>query len=96
MIILEILGKIFVQILFEGIIHGFFRLIGKGFNKLNNLFSRTETPIDPIKALEKKYLYKNIELTEYLNEELISGRNGTVMEIIISQDSNSIRQALVN
>lgn len=82
MIILEILGKIFIQILFEGIILGFFRLIGKGFNKLGDLFSGTEKPIDAIKVLEKKYLYKKIELTENLNEELKSGRKGAVMEII--------------
>ncbi|WP_299229489.1 hypothetical protein [uncultured Psychroserpens sp.] len=82
MIIFEILGKIFVQLLFEGLILGFFKLIGKGFNKLGKLFSGTETPIDPIKVLEKKYLYKKIELTENLSEDLISGRQGAVMEII--------------
>ncbi|WJJ96567.1 hypothetical protein [Algibacter luteus] len=82
MIIFEILGKIFVQILFEGIILGFFRLIGKGFNKLGELFTGIEKPNDPIKVLEKKYLYKKIELTKNLNEVLKPGRMGAVLEII--------------
>ena len=87
MIIIEILGKIFIEILFEGIILGFFKLIGKGFNKLGELFSGTEKPIDPIKTLEKKYLYKKIELTDNLNEELKLGQNGAVLEII---DKNKV------
>ena len=32
MILLEFLGKLFIEILFEGIILGFFRLLGKGFS----------------------------------------------------------------
>lgn len=82
MIIFEILGKIFIDIILEGIIFGFFRLIGKGFNKLGELFSGTEKKIDPIKVLEKKYLYKRIELTDNLNEKLQSGQKGAILEII--------------
>lgn len=82
MIILEILGRIFIEILFEGVILGFFRLIRKGSIKLGELFSGTEKSTNPIKALEKKYLYKKIELTESLNEQLKLGQNGAVLEII--------------
>ena len=87
MIIFEILGKIFIEILFEGIILGFFRLIGKVFNKLGELFLGTKKPIDPIKVLEKKYLYKKIELSENLNEQLKSGQKRAVLEII---DKNKV------
>ena len=82
MIIIEILSRIFIEILFEGIILGFFKLISKGFTKLGELFSRTEKLNDPIKILKDKYLHKNIELTENLNEQLKPGLKGAVLEII--------------
>lgn len=82
MIILEILGKIFIELLFEGIVLGLFRLIRKGFTKLIEFLSGTKKSIDPIKTLERKYLYKKIELTENLNDKLKSGQKGTVIEII--------------
>ncbi len=82
MIIFEILGKIFIEILFQGIIIGFFKLIGKGFKKVGELLFSTDKPIDPIKVLEKKYLHKKIELTDNLNEQLKSGLKGAVLEII--------------
>ncbi|SHM83536.1 hypothetical protein [Polaribacter sp. KT 15] len=82
MIIIEILGKIFIDIILEGILYGFFRLIGKGFNKIGELFSGTEKKIDPIKMLEKKFLHKKIELSKNLNEKLKSGQKGVVLEII--------------
>ena len=82
MIILEFLGKIFIQILFEGIILEFFRLIGKGFNRLYKLIFGKKKLVDPIKILEKEYLYKKIELTDNLNPELKSGQKGVVLEII--------------
>ena len=82
MIIFEILGKLFIDIILEGIIYGFFRLIGKGLNKIGELFSGTKKQIEPIKILEKKYLYKKIELTKNLNEKLKSGQKGAILEII--------------
>ena len=87
MILLEFLGKLFIDILFEGIILGFFRLLGKGFSKLRVLISGREKPIDPIKVLEQKYCYKKIELTVNLNERLKSGQHGAVLEII---DTNKV------
>ena len=82
MIIIEILSRIFIEFLFEGIILGFFKLISKGFTKLGELFLRTEKLNDPIKILKDKYLHKNIELTENLNEQLKPGLKGAVLEII--------------
>ena len=46
------------------------------------MFSGTKKPTDPIKVLEKKYLYKKIELTENLNSQLKSGLKGAVLEVI--------------
>jgi len=54
MIIFENIGKIFIDIILEGIINGFFRLIGKGLNKIGELFSGTEKKINRIKTLKKK------------------------------------------
>jgi len=82
MIILEILGKIFVEVLFEGILLGFWKIIGKGWNKLGEIIFGNKKPVDPIKVLEKKYLYKKIELTDDLNSKLKSGQKGAVLEII--------------
>lgn len=82
MIIFEILGKLFIDIILEGIIYGFFRLLGKGFNKIGELFSGTQKQTEPIRILEKKYLYKKIELTEDLNKKIKSGQKGAILEII--------------
>ena len=82
MIIFENIGKIFIDIILEGIIYGFFRLIGKGLNKIGELFSGTEKKINRIKMLKKKLLYKKIELTENLNKKLKSGQIGDVLKII--------------
>ncbi len=38
MIILEFLGKVFVEIIFDGIILGFFKMIGKGINFVKQKF----------------------------------------------------------
>ncbi|MCB0486313.1 MAG: hypothetical protein KDC47_08970, partial [Flavobacteriaceae bacterium] len=37
---------------------------------------------DPIKVLEKKYLYKEIELIDNLNSTLKSGLKGAIIEVI--------------
>ena len=82
MIIFEILGKIFIEVIFEGILLGFWKLIGQGLNKLDELIFGNKKSPDPIKILGNKYLYKEIELTENLNTELQSGQKGAILEII--------------
>lgn len=82
MIIIEILGEIFVRILFEGIILGFFKLIRNGYNYLKEILFGIERPTNPKKELEKKFLYKEIELTENLNSKLICGQKGIILEVI--------------
>ena len=54
---------------------------------MGELFSGTKKPINSIKVLEKKYLYKKIELTDNLNEKLKAGRKGAILEII---DKNKV------
>ncbi len=80
-ILVEILGEMFAQIIFEIIILGFIRLIEKGFAGLNNLIFGHRKSIDPIKVLDKKYLYKEIELTDNLNSKLRIGQKGTILEL---------------
>ena len=61
-IIGEILARIFVEIIFEGIIVGTYRLIKKGIEWIKvKIFEFQPKPIDPQKTNEKKLLYKNIE-----------------------------------
>jgi hypothetical protein len=53
-IIGEILGRIFVEIIFEGIIVGTYRLLKKGVELIKvNLFGFQPKPTDPKKSLEK-------------------------------------------
>ncbi|PPK95816.1 hypothetical protein LY01_01409 [Nonlabens xylanidelens] len=82
MIIFEVIGEIFVEVIFNEILIKVWKFIGKVFNKIGDLFSGTKKVIDPIKVLEKKYLYKKIELTDNLNEVLKSGVKGSILEII--------------
>jgi hypothetical protein len=87
MIIFEIIGRIlvqiFVEIIFGGIIVGTYRLLNKGVESIKvKVFGFERKSIDPIKALEKKLLYKKIELTETLNSILKSGQTGAVLEVI--------------
>lgn len=82
-IIGEILVRIFVEIIFEGIIVGTYRLLKKGIEWIKvKIFGFQPKPIDPQKAREKKLLYKNIELTENLNSVLKAGQNGAILEVI--------------
>ena len=79
----EIIGRIFVEFIFEGIILGIYRLWKKAVEFIRvNIFGFKPKPIDPKKALEKKLLYKKIELTENLNSELKSGQKGAILEVI--------------
>ena len=79
----EIIGRIFVEFIFHGIILGIYRLLKKGVEFIRvKIFGLKAKPIKPKKALEKKLLYKNIELTENLNSELKSGQKGAVLEVI--------------
>jgi len=82
MIVLEILSEIFVEFLFKGVILGFFRLIGKAIDSLKATLFGIKKTLDPLKILEKKYLYKEIELTDNLNPILKSGRKGAILEVI--------------
>jgi hypothetical protein len=82
-IIGEVLGRIFVEIIFEGIIVGTYRLLKKGVEWIKvNIFGFQPKPTDPKKSLEKKLLYKKIELTENLNSVLKSGQIGAILEVI--------------
>jgi hypothetical protein len=82
-IILEILGEIFVELIFRGIILGIFRLFKKSVEFIRvNVFGFKAKPIKQEKILEKKLLYKNIELIENLNSELQTGQNGVILEVI--------------
>ncbi|EON78410.1 hypothetical protein ADIS_1106 [Lunatimonas lonarensis] len=87
MIVFEIIGgilvRIFVDIIFEGIIGGTYRLFKRGFVYIKvKVFGFERKDPDPIKALEKKLLYKKIELTENLNSIIKSGQTGTILEVI--------------
>ncbi len=82
MIIIEILIDIFARIIFEGIILGFFKLLKLAYYYLREILFGIERPTNPKKEFEKKLLYKEIELTENLNSELISGQKGVILEVI--------------
>ena len=84
----EIIGRIFVDFIFHGIILGIYRLFKKGFEFIRvKVFGLKAKPIKPKKVLEKKLLYKNIELTENLNSDLKVGQKGAILEVI---DKNKV------
>jgi hypothetical protein len=79
----EIIGRIFVEFIFQGIILGIYRLFKKGVEFIRvNVFGLQAKPIKPKKVLDKKLLYKNIELTENLNSDLKVGQKGAILEVI--------------
>ncbi|WP_297814478.1 hypothetical protein [uncultured Polaribacter sp.] len=81
--LLEIIGRIFVKFIFEGIIKGVFKMLKKLIEFIRvNIFGFKAKPIKPEEILEKKILYKKIELTENLNDKLKIGQKGDVLEII--------------
>ena len=86
--LIEIIVRIFIEFIFHGIILGIYRLFKKGIEFIRvKIFGFKAKPIKPKKALEKKLLYKNIELTENLNSELKVGQKGAILEVI---DKNKV------
>lgn len=87
MVILELIGellaRIFLEILFQGIILKGVNAIGKGiqFFKVKILGLQVK-PTDPIKELENKFLNKRIKLTEDLSTVLSSGQIGKVLKVV--------------
>jgi hypothetical protein len=78
-----ILGRFFVEIVFEGIIVGTYRFLKRVAEWIKvNIFGFQPEPTNPKKSLEQKLLYKKIELTENLNSVLKSGQNGAILEVI--------------
>ncbi|MBC3759306.1 hypothetical protein H7U19_12885 [Hyunsoonleella sp. SJ7] len=83
MIVLEILGRIFIEFLFEGIILGIYRLLKKFFELIKiRLFGFEKKTLHRKKILEQKLLYKEIELLENVNPNLKYGQKGVILEII--------------
>lgn len=81
--LVEIIGRIFVEFIFEGIIIGIYKLFKKCIEFIRvKVFGLKAKPEKKGKVLENKLLYKNIELTENLNSELKIGQKGTILEII--------------
>jgi len=73
----EIIGRIFVEFIFRGIILGIYRLFKKVVEFIRvKIFKFKEKPIEPKKVFERKLLYKNIKLTENINPNVIIGMNG--------------------
>ena len=83
--IFELIAKIFVEILFEGLIQGLFRLLSKGFDfvKYDIIgLKKSEKIKNPVIDLQKRWLYKTIELKEDFNPTFKKGQRGAVLEII--------------
>lgn len=82
-ILVEFFGQIIFEFIFEGIILGIYRLWKKAIEFIRiNIFGFKPKPIDHKKVLEKKLLYKKIELSENLNSVLKSGQKGAILEVI--------------
>jgi len=86
-IVLGFLGGI-LELIFIDLFFGGLKFIYNQFAKLfRNIFGirakDTRSEIEKLnERLEKKYLYKNITLTENLNSKLTKGLKGAILEII--------------
>lgn len=85
----EIIGRIFVDIIFEVVILGTLKKVKQGYRFFKKKLTGhiKEVPTNSVQRREKDLLYKNIELTENLNQLLRVGQKGVVLEII---DENQI------
>lgn len=93
---MEVIGRILIAILafifeviFLEVIGGILKFIYRKLNSAFNLISgnrKTENE-NPIKQVEKKFLYKNITLKENLSKILFKGLDGAVLEIIDSENA---------
>jgi hypothetical protein len=76
---LELITLFFVEIIFHGLILGLWKLMKTAidFFKYSIIgIQKTEHLTNPIRELEKKLLYKKIELVEDLNSTLKKGQLG--------------------
>jgi len=83
--ILELITWFFVEIIFNGLILGIWKLLKKAIDLLRCLvigLKKRERSNNPIRELEKKLLYKKIELIEDVNSTLRKGQIGAVLEVI--------------
>jgi hypothetical protein len=81
----ELLARIFVEIIFKGIILGTLNFLNKGLNFIWYKITgkkKSENKTNSKAQLKKQLLYKKIELTENLNTILRKGQQGVVLEII--------------
>ena len=86
MIILEILGEIFIEIIFEGIILRLFKLFSKGYDRLVRFIFGTKKELTSFQKTEKKILYKKFILTETQNPLIEKGMKGVVLEVIDNEN----------
>lgn len=81
----ELFVRIFVKIIFKVIIQRTLNFVDKGlrfvWHKITG-YKQSKSKTNPKAQLEKKLLYKKIELTENLNSSLKKGQHGVVLEII--------------
>ena len=89
MAVFEVIGelfvRIFVEIIFKGIILTTLNFLNNGLNFIWYKVmgqKKSGSKKDPKAQLEKKLLYRKIELTENLNSSLKKGQHGVVLEII--------------
>lgn len=81
--LLEIIIRIFVEIIFEGIIISIYEALLRVFEFIRvKVFGFEPKPSKSKNRIEKKILYKNIELIENINPKLKAGQKGTILEII--------------
>jgi len=81
--LVDIIVRTFVDFIFHGIILGIYRLFARGVEFIRvKVFGFKAKPIKPQKRLEKKLLYKKIELIEDLNFVLKTGQKGAILEVI--------------
>ncbi len=82
-LLVEIIMRVFVEIIFEGIIVGIYKLFLKVIEFIRvKVFGFEPKTLKQKKWVSEKLLYKNIELIDNINSKLKTGQKGTILEII--------------
>ncbi len=85
-VILSSIGEMIGYVVVEIIIEGIGRLIRGVYYGIRKLLTGKEREIPEMKWIEKRYLFKKFKLKSDLDNRIIKGTRGTVMEVIDEQN----------
>lgn len=80
--ILELIG----QAIFELMIHGIGRFVRAVYYWLRKRITGKERTFPELERIKRRYLFKKFRLRSNLNDQMVKGTRGTVLEVIDEQN----------